>query len=123
MGDPLRLIEERQQRVDVSGERLALATRRLVERRDHELAAARLVSPVAVLVAKQQALVAEARVLEGAMRRYVGDTRQKIERASDRIEQYVERLRRCGTEHPGAAVSARSTSSASSWRATPSIPC
>ena len=45
LGDPLRLIEERQQRLDVSGERLALATRGLVERRGHALAAARLVSP------------------------------------------------------------------------------
>jgi exodeoxyribonuclease VII large subunit len=98
LGDPLRLIEERQQRLDVSGERLALATRQLVERRGHALAAARLMSPVAVLIAKRQALVAEARVLEGAMRRYVGDTRQKIERTTDRIEQYGERLRRCGTE-------------------------
>jgi exodeoxyribonuclease VII large subunit len=98
LGDPLRLIEERQQRLDVSGERLALATRQLVERRGHALAAARLVSPVAVLIAKRQALVAEVRVLEGAMRRYVGDTRQKIERTTDRIEQYGERLRRCGSE-------------------------
>src|SRR5688500_7590859 len=98
LGDPLRLIEERQQRLDVSGERLALATRGLVERRGQALAAARLISPVAVLVAKQQALTAEARVLEGAMRRYVGDTRQKIERTSDRLEQYVERLQRCGAE-------------------------
>ena len=98
LGDPLRLIEERQQRLDVSGERLALATRQLVERRDHALAAARLVSPIAVLLAKQQALSSEVRVLEGAMRRYVGDTRQKIERTGDRIEQYGERLQRCGTE-------------------------
>jgi exodeoxyribonuclease VII large subunit len=98
LGDPLRLIEERQQRLDVSGERLALATRGLVERRAHALAAARLVSPVAVLIAKQQALTAETRVLEGAMRRYVGDTRQKIERTSDRLEQYADRLRRCGAE-------------------------
>ncbi len=78
LGDPLRLIEERQQRLDVSGERLALATRGLVDRRAHALAAARLVSPVAVLVAKQQALSTEARVLEGAMKRYVSDTRQKM---------------------------------------------
>jgi exodeoxyribonuclease VII large subunit len=98
LGDPLRLIEERQQRLDVSGERLALATRQLVERRGHALAVARLVSPIAVLLAKQQALSSEVRVLEGAMRRYVGDTRQKIERTTDRIEQYGERLQRCGTE-------------------------
>jgi hypothetical protein len=61
----------------------ALATRQLVERRGHALAAARLVSSVAVLLRQQQALVAEARVLEGAMRRYVGDMRQKIERTTD----------------------------------------
>ena len=36
LGDPRRLIEERQQRVDVSGERLSLATRQLVERRAHQ---------------------------------------------------------------------------------------
>src|SRR5688572_17595103 len=56
LGDPLRLIEERQQRVDVSGERLALATRALVERRGHELERARLTSPVAVINAKEQLL-------------------------------------------------------------------
>jgi exodeoxyribonuclease VII large subunit len=98
LGDPRRLIEERQQRLDVSGERLALATRQLVERRAHALAAARLVSPVAVIVAKQQALSAEARVLEGAMKRYVGDTQQKIERTCERLEQYVERLRRASCD-------------------------
>jgi exodeoxyribonuclease VII large subunit len=98
LGDPLRLIEDRQQRLDVSGERLTLATRQLVERRDHQLAAARLVSPVAVLLAKQQALTAEARVLEGAMRRYVGDTRQKIERTQDRLHQYADRLSRCAAD-------------------------
>ncbi len=98
LGDPLRLIEDRQQRLDVSGERLTLAMRQLVERRDHQLAAARLVSPIAVLLAKQQALVAETRVLEGAMRRYVGDTRQKIDRTADRVGQYGERLQRCGGE-------------------------
>jgi exodeoxyribonuclease VII large subunit len=95
LGDPLRLIEERQQRLDVCGERLALSMRQLVERRDHQLAAARLVSPRAVLVAKGQALAAEARMLDGVMRRYVGDTRQVIERAAERIEQHVERLQRC----------------------------
>ena len=98
LGDPLRLIEERQQRLDISGERLALATRQLVERRSQQLAAARLVSPVAVRAAKQQALTAEARVLEGAMKRYVGDTRQKIDRTADRLEQYADRLQRCGAE-------------------------
>jgi len=94
LGDPVRLIEERQQRLDVCGERLALATRQLVERRDHQLAAARLVSPLAVINAKEQALVSEVRVLEGAMRRYVSDTHQKIERTAERLEQFVERIRR-----------------------------
>jgi exodeoxyribonuclease VII large subunit len=96
LGDPVRMIEERQQRLDISGERLALATRGLVERRSQALAAARLVSPVSVLVAKQQALSAEARVLEGAMRRYVGDVLQKQQRYRDRLEQYAERLQRGG---------------------------
>ncbi|SKA24169.1 Exodeoxyribonuclease VII large subunit [Enhydrobacter aerosaccus] len=98
LGDPLRLIEERQQRLDVCGERLALAMHRLVERRDHQLAAARLASPLAVINAKEQALVAEGRVLEGAMRRYAGDTRQKIERTAERLEQFTDRVRRCTAE-------------------------
>jgi len=98
LGDPLRLIEERQQRVDVSGERLALATRRLVERRDHELAAARLVKPNMVIAAKEQMLDSEARALKSAMERFKGDTLQKIGRTADRIEQYGERLQRCGSE-------------------------
>jgi exodeoxyribonuclease VII large subunit len=95
LGDPLRLIEERQQRLDVCGERLALAIHQLVERRSHALAAARLISPLAVINAKEQALASEARVLEGAMRRYVGDTRQKIERTAERLEQFTDRVRRC----------------------------
>ena len=98
LGDPLRLIEERQQRLDVSGERLALATRQLVERRSHALAAARLVSPSPCSSPSSRRWLPKTRVLEGAMRRYVGDTRQKIERTTDRIEQYGERLRRCGSE-------------------------
>jgi exodeoxyribonuclease VII large subunit len=98
LGDPLRLIEERQQRLDVSGERLRLATQQMVNRRSAELAAARLVSPNMVIAAKEQLLVGEARALKSAMERFKGDTLQKIERTSDRLEQYGERLRRCGTE-------------------------
>ena len=94
LGDPVRLIEERQQRVDIAGERLALATRGLVDRQAQALAAARLVSPVSVLAAKQQALSAEVRVLDGAMRRYVGDVQQKQQRLQDRLDQYGERLQR-----------------------------
>ncbi|MGD9882071.1 MAG: exodeoxyribonuclease VII large subunit [Reyranella sp.] len=98
LGDPRRLIEERQQRLDERGERLSLATRQLVERRAHTLAAARLVSPVAVLLAKQQAFTSEARMLDSAMRRYLGEARQKIERAADRVDQLGDRLQRCGRE-------------------------
>jgi exodeoxyribonuclease VII large subunit len=94
LGDPRRLLEERQQRLDERGERLALATRQLVERR--ALAAARLASPVAVLTAKRQAFVGEARMLDSAMKRYVGDARQKMERAGDRVDQLSDRLQRCG---------------------------
>ena len=98
LGDPRRLIEERQQRVDVSGERLALATRQLVERRAHALVAARLVGPQAVIAAKQQLLVGEARALDGAMKRFKGDALQKYERAFDRLEQFGDRLKRHGTD-------------------------
>jgi len=100
LGDPLRLIEERQQRLDVSGERLALATRQLVERRGHALVSLvrGLASPKMVIAAKEQLLVGEARALKSAMERFKGDTLQKIGRTSDRLEQYGERLRRCGIE-------------------------
>jgi exodeoxyribonuclease VII large subunit len=98
LGDPLRLIEERQQRVDVSGERLALATRALVERRGHELERARLTSPVAVINAKEQLLASEGRALDGAMRRFKGDALQKYARAFDRLEQFGERLQRHSTD-------------------------
>src|SRR3954464_4593952 len=77
LGDPLRLIEERQQRLDVSGERLALATRGLVERRGHALAAARLVSPQRVIDAKQQLFDSEVRALKSAAERFKADTLQK----------------------------------------------
>ena len=94
LGDPRRLIEERQQRLDVSGERLAIATRALVERRGHELERARLTSPVAVINAKEQVLTSEGRALDGAMRRFKGDALQKYARAFDRLEQLGERLQR-----------------------------
>src|SRR5206468_1512034 len=90
LGDPLRLIEERQQRLDVSGERLALATRGLVERRGHQLAAARLVTPQRVMDAKQQLLDSEVRALRSAGERFKADTLQKAERMLERLEQYGE---------------------------------
>ena len=94
LGDPRRLIEERQQRLDVSGERLALATRQLVERHVNALAAARLASPQRVIEAKQQLLVGEARALDGAMKRFKSDALQKYDRAFDRLEQFGDRLKR-----------------------------
>ena len=93
-----RLIEERQQRVDVSGERLALATRQLVERRAHQLSAARLVSPQAVIAAKEQALVAEGRALTRAVDRFKSDALQKYARAFDRLDQLGDRLKRHGND-------------------------
>jgi exodeoxyribonuclease VII large subunit len=98
LGDPRRLIEERQQRVDVSGERLAIATHALVERRGHELDRARLTSPVAVINAKEQLLVSEGRALDGAMRRFKGDALQKYARAFDRLDQFGQRLQRHSTD-------------------------
>jgi exodeoxyribonuclease VII large subunit len=94
LGDPRRLIEEQQQRLDVGGERLALATRALVERRGHELERARLTSPIAVINAKEQLLVSEGRVLDGAMRHFKTDALQKYARAFDRLDQFGERLKR-----------------------------
>lgn len=94
LGDPRRLIEERQQRLDVSGERLGLAMRQLVDRRAQSLAAARLLQPNAVIATKEQLLVAESRALRAAMERFKSDTRQKIERTNDRLSQYADRLKR-----------------------------
>ena len=98
LGDPRRLIEERQQRLDVSGERLALATRQLVDRQANALAAARLSSPQRVIEAKQQLLVAEVRALDGAMKRFKRDALQKYDRAFERLEQFGERLKRHGSD-------------------------
>ena len=98
LGDPRRLIEERQQRVDVGGERLALATRALVERRGHELERARLTSPLAVINAKEQLLASEGRALDGAMKHFKTDALQKCTRAFDRLEQFGERLQRHSSE-------------------------
>lgn len=94
LGDPRRLIEERQQRLDVSGERLGLAMRQLVDRRAQSLAAARLLQPNAVIATKEQMLVAESRALRAAMERFKSDMRQKIERTNDRLSQYSDRLKR-----------------------------
>ena len=98
LGDPRRLIEERQQRLDVSGERLTLATRQLVDRQANALAAARLASPQRVIEAKQQLLVGEVRALDGAMKRFKSDALQKYDRAFERLEQFGDRLKRHGSD-------------------------
>jgi len=75
LGDPRRLIDERQQRLDVAGERLIAGPRRVIE-------------------VKQQLIVAEARALKGAGERFKSEMRQKIERTADRLSQHAERLKR-----------------------------
>ena len=98
LGDPRRLIEERQQRVDVSGERLSLATRQLVERRAHQLSAARLIKPELVIAGKEKDLLAHDKALVRAMDRFKSDTLQKISRQADRLEQFGDRLKRHGSD-------------------------
>jgi exodeoxyribonuclease VII large subunit len=75
LGDPHRLIEERQQRLDVAGERLLLGPRRVIE-------------------VKQQQIAGEARALKAAGERFKSEMRQRIEHTNDRLQQYGERLKR-----------------------------
>jgi exodeoxyribonuclease VII large subunit len=79
LGDPRRLIEDYQQRLDVADERLRAGPRRVIE-------------------VKQQLIVAEARALRGAGERYKSEVRQRVERAHERMEQFAERAQRCGRE-------------------------
>src|SRR5437879_5137092 len=79
LGDPRRLIEDYQQRLDVADERLRAGPRRVIE-------------------VKQQLIVAEARALKGAGERYKSEVKQRIERAHERMEQFAERVQRCGRE-------------------------
>jgi exodeoxyribonuclease VII large subunit len=80
LGDPRRLIEERQQRLDIAGERLRLSPQRVIE-------------------VKQQLLASESRALRAAVERFKSETRQKIERTADRVGQYADRLKRAGSEY------------------------
>ena len=98
LGDPRRLIEERQQRVDVSGERLRLATNQLLGRLDRELLSARLIKPELVIAGKEKELLAHDKALGRAMDRFKSDTLQKISRQADRLEQFGERLKRHGND-------------------------
>ncbi len=79
LGDPHRLIEERQQRLDVAGERLLMGPKRVIE-------------------VKQQQIVGEARALRAVGERFKSETRQKIEHTRERIEQSGARLQRHGKE-------------------------
>ena len=75
LGDPRQMIEERQQRLDVAGERLALGPRRVIE-------------------VKQQQIAGEARALRAAGQRYKSEIKQRVERQVDRLAQFGERLQR-----------------------------
>ncbi len=79
LGDPRRLIEEYQQRLDVAERHLRAGPRRVIE-------------------VKQQLIVAEARALRGAGERYKSEVKQRIERAHERMEQFAERVQRSGRE-------------------------
>jgi exodeoxyribonuclease VII large subunit len=79
LGDPRRLIEEQQQRLDIAGERLLNGPRRVIE-------------------VKQQLIAAEGRALRGAGERYKSDMRQRVERTAERLEQFGERVQRGARE-------------------------
>src|SRR5262249_29267753 len=79
LGDPRQMIEERQQRLDIAGERLALGPRRVLE-------------------VKGQLIAAEARALKAAGERYKSEIRQRVERTAERLEQFSDRLRRAAGE-------------------------
>jgi exodeoxyribonuclease VII large subunit len=79
LGDPRQMIDERQQRLDIAGERLALGPRRVLE-------------------VKGQLIAAEARALKAAGERYKSEIRQRVERTAERLEQFTDRLRRAAAE-------------------------
>lgn len=94
--DPRRLVEERAQRVDDAGERLAKATVNLValKRSSFEGLGGRLRTPHEVIQRKGRELAEEWRVLLGGLRRYAGAAHQTGERMSDRTAALGERLSR-----------------------------
>src|SRR5476651_2116901 len=75
LGDPYRLIEERQQRLDVAGERLLMGPKRVIE-------------------VKHQQIVGEARALTAAGKRFKSEMEQRIAHTNDRLKQYGDRLKR-----------------------------
>ncbi len=94
--DPVRLIEDRVQRLDVCSERLSTATINLVALRRAAFVgvADRLRTPRQTIDAKAQLLAGEWRALSGALRRYAGESQQKSERAGDRVTALSDRLAR-----------------------------
>jgi exodeoxyribonuclease VII large subunit len=79
LGDPRRLIDEQQQRLDIAGERLLNGPRRVIE-------------------VKQQLIAGEARALKSAGERYKGEMAQRIERTAERLGQFSDRIKRCTEE-------------------------
>src|SRR5436190_17544287 len=75
LGDPRRLIEEQQQRLDIAGERLINGPRRVIE-------------------VKQQLIAAEGRALRSAGERYKSEMKQAVERRLDQLVQLGGRLQR-----------------------------
>ena len=78
LGDPRRLIEEHQQRLDIAGERLQRGPQRVIE-------------------VKQQLLAAESRALKGAIERFKSETKQRIVHLYERLHLFVDRLKRAGS--------------------------
>jgi exodeoxyribonuclease VII large subunit len=75
LGDPRRLIEDSQQRLDIAEERLVRGPQRVLE-------------------VKGQLIAAEARALKAAGERYKSEMKQRIERRLDQLVQFGERLMR-----------------------------
>ena len=75
LGEPRQMIDERQQRLDVAGERLMLGPRRVIE-------------------VKQQQITGEARALRAAGERYKSEVKQRVERQVDRVARLGESLQR-----------------------------
>ena len=69
-----------------------------MERRDHQLAAARLVTPQRVIDAKQQLFDSEVRAMRSAFQRYKADTLQKAGSMLERLDRYGERMQRHGVD-------------------------
>ena len=79
LGDPRQMIEERQQRLDIAGDRLLRGPQRVIEVKDQQLENLK-------------------RALRVAVDHYKAGTVEKLDRQSDRIAQFADRIQRCGRE-------------------------